>query len=309
MPPGVPASYSKIQICTSVNSVKLQLNSDFKGTDKIHTYLATWLDGGLVMLCNHVLPSKGFSIPLVLFLGYNSMALGSELIAAVPDSTQSTGVGGTKPSPKGSTVANTLPGTQQQSLSPTLDDLFAKVAARVPQFGGMYVNIGQTLEVFLTDTGPSVLAAAREAAIEVFGAERMRRGGFNPILGKYGFLQLQDMHGRARDILALPGVISLDTDERKNRLKVGLSRMEVQADVEKRLAALKIPLEAVIFEKMAPMRMLSWDPDPTDRTRPVVGGTQISVNGGALCRSASLPIELASTALSRPHTVPVFQAW
>src|SRR5262249_38487633 len=58
--------------------------------------------------------------------------------------------------------------------------------------------------------------------------------------------------------------------------------MTVQAEVERRLAALNIPLDAVLFEKRAPMRMFS-SPDPQDRIRPVVGGLQISVNGHADC--------------------------
>ncbi|MGB9367045.1 MAG: hypothetical protein WCE79_13645 [Xanthobacteraceae bacterium] len=166
----------------------------------------------------------------------------------------------------------------------TLDDLFLAVAARVPQFGGLYVARDKALQVVLTDTSASVVEAARQAVNEVFGPERIREGGFHPVQGRYNFPQLHDMHMRARGVLAVPGVVLLDADERRNRLKVGLSRLDVQPTVEAKLAALGIPLEAVIFEQQAPMRMLwDWGPDPQARTRPVVGGTQITVNGAGLC--------------------------
>jgi len=72
--------------------------------------------------------------------------------------------------------------------------------------------------------------------------------------------------------------VSLDTNERLNRVKIGLSRMEAQAEVERRLRALKVPPGAVMFEKQSPSRLLGYPPpDPTDRTRPVVGGTQIDL--------------------------------
>ena len=175
-----------------------------------------------------------------------------------------------------------VPGTPPRSRVRTLDDMFAEVASQVPEFGGLYVSDDGMLQVVFTDTSPNVVEAARQAVIEVFGPERIRRGGFHPVLGKYGFLQLHDMRARIRNVLALPGVVLLDTDERANRLKIGLSDITAQAEVERRLAALNIPLDAVLFEERAPMRMFN-SPDPQDRIRPVVGGLQISVNGHADC--------------------------
>src|SRR5262245_37912100 len=84
-------------------------------------------------------------------------------------------------------------GRQPRSAFRTLDEMFAAVAARVPQFGGMYVAPDQTLQVALTDVSPAAVDAARQAVTEIFGAERVRGGGFNPVAVKYGFAQLHEM--------------------------------------------------------------------------------------------------------------------
>jgi hypothetical protein len=73
-------------------------------------------------------------------------------------------------------------------------------------------------------------------------------------------------------------VVSLDTNERQNRVKIGLNRTEVQAEVERRLTALRVPLDAVVFEQQSMSR--PYGPDPMLFTRPVVGGLQIRMNGG-----------------------------
>src|SRR2546429_73159 len=60
------------------------------------------------------------------------------------------------------------------SPPPTLDDLFAEVARRVPAFGGMYIGTNRALHVYLLD--PAERAAAEAAIIEVFGRARVPEG-------------------------------------------------------------------------------------------------------------------------------------
>jgi hypothetical protein len=110
------------------------------------------------------------------------------------------------PSEPGGTATRPIPpvprgGPATRGLR-TLDDMFAAVGARVPQFGGMYVAPDQTLQVALTDASPAVVEAARQAVTEIFGPERIRSGGFHPVTVRFGFAQLHDMRLRAKDLLA-----------------------------------------------------------------------------------------------------------
>ncbi len=66
----------------------------------------------------------------------------------------------------------------------TLDDLFAEVARRVPAFGGMFLSEDeQTLQVYLTDLRPPIVAAAQAAIAAVFGTQRIPLGGIQAIQG------------------------------------------------------------------------------------------------------------------------------
>jgi hypothetical protein len=160
-----------------------------------------------------------------------------------------------------------LPGVGERSR--TLDERFAEVAARVPTFGGMYLQ-GETLVVYMTN--PSHRAAAIAAIQAVFGADRIPAAGVQVLPARYGFAQLAAWHARMGSLFSLPGVALTDIDERANALKVGVTGAAAVTMAELHLSRLGIPQDAVNIVPMAP-----FVPTATlrDRIRPIEGGIQI----------------------------------
>src|SRR5262249_46290730 len=55
---------------------------------------------------------------------------------------------------------------------PSIDDVFSTIAARVPQFGGLYRDEPGQIAVVLTDTSESVFTVAKGAIADAFGVDR-----------------------------------------------------------------------------------------------------------------------------------------
>jgi hypothetical protein len=159
----------------------------------------------------------------------------------------------------------------QQPVATDADDLLAEATRAVPAFGGMFLDDDGNLNLYLLDSSQKVQA---EAAIEsVFGADRFEGATVKVLEADFAFADLhrwrQDMR---RWVLGLPGVVSLDIDETRNRISVGLEEMEAQAAVEAELAKLGVPRDAVILEVDTPVT-----PSATlqQKVRPTKGGLQI----------------------------------
>ena len=93
----------------------------------------------------------------------------------------------------------------------SLDQEFARLAEGVPGFGGLYVDEEGTTHVYLVDL-------SREREVRDLG-ERVEVHQ-----GEYDFRDLFAWKAAVRDVLARPGTVSLDIDERRNRLVVGVER-------------------------------------------------------------------------------------
>src|SRR5436190_7624493 len=89
----------------------------------------------------------------------------------------------------------------------TLDELFGQVAAKVPEFGGMYRQ-GSTWVVYLTN--PARQAAAVAAIQAVFGSSFDTRGGVRVLPATYGFGQLAAWHARMGGLFNIRGVLLTD---------------------------------------------------------------------------------------------------
>jgi len=147
---------------------------------------------------------------------------------------------------------------QQRSRPQTLDDLFAAVARRVPEFGGMFLAQNERkLHIYLTSVATKEVNAVRRAIVVVFGAAIIPRGGIEALQGQYGFLQLREWYTRMEGpILGTPGVTFTDIDEAKNRLGIGVERSEGEARVVELLGRLDIPREAVVIQVTGPVEPL-----------------------------------------------------
>jgi hypothetical protein len=148
----------------------------------------------------------------------------------------------------------------------TLDDLFSSVAARAPEFGGMFltekvlgqrlnrtqlpaVNERPILQVYLTHVSLGRIAAVRKAIVDVFGAEVIPAGGIVPLHGNFGFSKLREWYTRVLgEVFSIPGVTMTDIDETNNKILIGVEKKQIEADVIKLLFKLSIPPRAASIE-------------------------------------------------------------
>lgn len=154
--------------------------------------------------------------------------------------------------------------------SATIDDLFVKVARRVPAFGGMFFDEKNPniLYVYLLD--PTQKAEAEAAIMEIFTSYRpdivqiVWERGTRVLTGQYSYLQLKGWHtclkGVKGVISTIPTVTLIDIDETKNRLMIRFREMEEATlrFVEQELRWLGIPREAVIFVGAGPTTPLGF---------------------------------------------------
>ncbi len=156
------------------------------------------------------------------------------------------------PAHSGATAQDAAPEDQQPVQAGDADDILAQGTEAAPAFGGMFLDANGVLNIYLVD--PSQAGEAAAAIASVFGADRFEGAAVKVLEADFSFADLhrwrQEMR---REVLGLPGVVSLDIDETRNRITVGLEDMEAQAAVEVKLAELGIPRDAVILEPDSPV--------------------------------------------------------
>lgn len=155
----------------------------------------------------------------------------------------------------------------------TLDDLFAEVNARVPGFGGVYVDEDRGVLNVLT-VGRGRPEEAQRALVEVLGDASL--GALEPVAlpARYSFGELKTWFDQsAHEVLALDGVTSADIDEVENRLAFGVADVSREEGVRAVLEEHGIPTEAVVVRQVPPEPV---QVSLRDAHRPVVGGLQIS---------------------------------
>ena len=171
----------------------------------------------------------------------------------------------------------------------SLDGKFAEIATRVPGFAGAYYEADGSLVVQLVDI--SKLEAARAAMGDLVQLppkpidppEASRRqsesgikdptGAIKAVQARYDFRQLQDWRMQARDVLDLPGAVSIDVDERANRVVVGVEKGDGVDQVKSYLARKGLSSDRVVVEVVEGVKPVVT---LRDRVRPVDGGLQVA---------------------------------
>jgi hypothetical protein len=134
------------------------------------------------------------------------------------------------------------------------DELLVRVEERAPGFGGMFIGQDGRLAVYLLDA--SQLVAARSAIETVFGAQRVPAAGVRPLKGQYTVSQLKRWTERATEMLEVSGVTTVDLDEAKNRVAIGIEVESRTRTVEQALVSLGIPRKAVVISVTGQIRAL-----------------------------------------------------
>ncbi len=150
----------------------------------------------------------------------------------------------------------------------TIDDEYRDISREFPGFGGLFVDEEGVANIYVTE------GAERSQ----FG--RLAEGEINFLPAKYTWSELFDVRQRVNDVMAEPGVVFLDIDERVNRVVIGVSDAEAAdkrsargADIARRYG---VDAGAVTIVQTAPVeRMVSL----RDQRRPMPGGMQIEFPG------------------------------
>jgi hypothetical protein len=192
--------------------------------------------------------------------------------------------GGMSSEPAAAAQQAPMPPSVRQSNGLTLDEQLLDVAKQDPAFGGMFFDGEGRLTMYVLQ---STLAAqdgfSRLAGLSV-GVESAFRGHhmmdaaatqrMNVLPAQYSFLDLYGWHEAVKsDVLELPGVVLTDIAEDQNRLRVGVERADVAAQVTERLRWRGVPAEAVSIELTTPIRRLAT---VRNKFRPLMGGLQIN---------------------------------
>ena len=145
----------------------------------------------------------------------------------------------------------------------TINDLFAEIGMRVPEFGGMYVDPEKdTLYVYAVNAGPDFVPRLDKAITDVLGPDRPRERRIEVLPAQYSFMQLKEWHDRiSMQVLAIPGAVLTEIDHSTNRLKVGVETLAIEPQIGATLAELDVPRETVNIEVMPHIEQQTLSPD------------------------------------------------
>ena len=154
------------------------------------------------------------------------------------------------------------------------DDELVLMGREIPGFGGLYYDEQGRPNVYLLDP-----AGAGSVAVKSLGA------GVLVHRGDFEFERLLNWRLKLRPLLALPGVVSLDADESRNRVVIGVDASSRTKSLDRErlelgLLSADVPREAVVLEETARIEELVG---LRDKLRPVPGGSQILFNGIFVC--------------------------
>lgn len=147
------------------------------------------------------------------------------------------------PTTDGATRSVMVNGRQRQM--PRGDELYWRVGARVPGFGGFYLDEAGNPTILLLD--PRDSAAARVAVSQLLGGCSSAHP-CHYVQGQFTYVELATWRDSLiQDLFASGLATSMGIDQMANRVSVGAARMSDSTRVAARIAALGIPVRAVVI--------------------------------------------------------------
>jgi hypothetical protein len=159
----------------------------------------------------------------------------------------------------------------------TVDDEFARIARdEVPGFGGFFRDSAGDAVIYLKDLRRASAAAAL-AAVRFGGAagrplRSLATHSTHVSLARYDYVELKAWRDALRGRLpAIPGVATLDIDETRNRIAIGIGRPALRGAVTRVLDAVGVPRAAVVMHSTS-VDYCQMD-DPNCSPSPADGGS------------------------------------
>jgi hypothetical protein len=230
----------------------------------------------------------------------------------------------TTPSPKNKTVLNLEPisakelatlasrGEKGRIVRP-YEEQFHAIAARVPSFAGFALAPDGALHVLGTDPVAldAIAALAEPFARDVRAVARGMglRGGLVKNVARFRFVDLSDWRDSATThLLGTNGVVSVDLDELRNRVVIGIGDNADTTGIHKGLDDRGVPRDAVVVmpdEQIAPL----YGPRLDSESIVMLGGIAAFAQGQGTCSlGPTLAIDGVARITTASHCTSVFGA-
>lgn len=207
---------------------------------------------------------------------------GMLMLSACGDTQEASTAGGEE-----ARLAQTAAALQAVSSASTADEALLALERSLPSLGGFYLDETGGARVLLT---PRASAAERANAVAIGNALASQRASRHkdaaarrPAVieeARFRFSELVGMRDRSVEVLNVPGAQTLDADERRNRVTVGVVSEEAARRVREWWTRRGLPaegLEVSVEQPVQEMRTLD------DEVRPVPGGYKITNDNGNSC--------------------------
>jgi len=167
-----------------------------------------------------------------------------------------------------------------------IEDEFLRLEAQASGFGGLFLDESGAATAWLQ---PGRDAAGLRNVLAQFGADerlrgllasQLRAGNVQVIPGRFAFSELVAATRVISARLRVPGVLTVDADERLNRVRLGIGENASLPSVFAALAGLALPDSIVVVERSPAIEAVA---SLRDRVRATAGGLQIQNAGGGTC--------------------------
>ncbi len=166
------------------------------------------------------------------------------------------------------------------------EDEILRLETRARGLGGLYLDESGTATAWLQSGGD---ATGLQQALSQFGTDprlrgrlgsELRAGNVRVLPGRFAFSELVAATRLIGTRLRLRGVLTLDADERLNRVRIGIGEGVLLTEVHGALAGLGLPDSMVVIERGHAIEAAT---SLRDRVRATAAGLQIKNDAGGKC--------------------------
>jgi hypothetical protein len=135
-----------------------------------------------------------------------------------------------------------------------VDDDYAKLARRLPEFAGMYISHG---ELVVAVVGSPDSATVRDAVLPYVRDQGLDDLPLRVTTAKYTYECLRVQKDRLLETLQIEELTLAAIDEVANRIRLGVATEKARSRLSKQLMEIGLPADMVFVEVLPPYQRLS----------------------------------------------------
>ena len=151
------------------------------------------------------------------------------------------------------TAPTPLEPVAREALANALRDPMARIAERVPGFGGVFLDTSEDI-VYIYLQNTSVQEDAESVLTEVFGPDFLEGREIRVLEGEYSMAHLDAWSKTLGDVIwQVPSIAWIDLDERTNRIEIGMyPQRGAREEMEAAIATVNVPRAAIVIDVGCP---------------------------------------------------------